>query len=123
VAEAARCFFLDPDTYDEKGAAKHFAATGATARLGAALEAFAAVPAFTAEALEGALDAHPAVAEAGGRAAFIHAVRLAVSGGTVGPGLFEMLALLGPERVERRLRRAISLIASGRFAPSVVDGA
>jgi glutamyl-tRNA synthetase len=37
----------------------------------------------------------------------IHPTRLALSGRTIGPGLFEMIELLGKETVVRRLRRAV----------------
>ena len=40
----------------------------------------------------------------------IHPVRLAVTGLSVGPGLFEMLKLLGKETVLRRLERAIEMV-------------
>jgi glutamyl-tRNA synthetase len=40
----------------------------------------------------------------------INAVRTAVSGTSVGPGLFEMLNALGKERVVRRLRKAPDLV-------------
>jgi glutamyl-tRNA synthetase len=40
----------------------------------------------------------------------IHPVRVALTGKTVGPGLFELMALLGRERVIRRLDGAISWI-------------
>ncbi|RKY65274.1 MAG: hypothetical protein DRP99_00500 [Candidatus Latescibacterota bacterium] len=43
-------------------------------------------------------------------AKLIHPTRLAVSGRTFGPGLFEMLALLGKETVLRRLDRAIEFL-------------
>jgi glutamyl-tRNA synthetase len=39
-------------------------------------------------------------------AALIHATRVSVTGRAVSAGLFEVLALLGPARVSRRLRRA-----------------
>ena len=41
--------------------------------------------------------------------ALVHPIRVAVSGRTEGPGLFEMLALLGRDRVVRRLRAAAAL--------------
>ncbi len=115
LADAASFFFTEPQAFDARGSAKHFSGEGAAARLGVALEAFEASD-YTAAGLESALDAHPAVAAAGGRAPYIHAVRLAASGRTVGPGLFEMVELLGRERVEARLRRAIADIEAGRFA-------
>lgn len=115
VAEGASYFFLDVASYDPKGVEKHFAPPGAIDRLSAALEAFAASD-YSAQGLEKALDEHPAVRSAGTRAPFIHAVRLAVSGRTVGPGLFELVALLGRERTEARLRAAIAAIREGRVA-------
>jgi len=39
-------------------------------------------------------------------AALIHAARVSATGRTVSAGLFEVLALLGHERVTQRLRRA-----------------
>ncbi|MDQ1285029.1 MAG: glutamyl-tRNA synthetase, partial [Thermodesulfobacteriota bacterium] len=40
----------------------------------------------------------------------INAARTAVSGSSVGPGLFEMLVMLGKERVVARLRDSVNLI-------------
>jgi glutamyl-tRNA synthetase len=37
---------------------------------------------------------------------WVHPIRVAVSGRTEGPGLFEMLGLLGKERTLRRLESA-----------------
>ncbi|MDT7903709.1 MAG: glutamate--tRNA ligase [Candidatus Caldipriscus sp.] len=45
-------------------------------------------------------------------AVFIHAVRVAVSGTSVGPSLFHMLEYLGKERVVRRLKEAEKRITS-----------
>jgi glutamyl/glutaminyl-tRNA synthetase len=39
----------------------------------------------------------------------IHPARLALSGKTIGPGLFEMIELLGKETVVRRLRHAVKI--------------
>jgi len=44
-------------------------------------------------------------------AALIHAMRVAITGRTVSAGLFELLAILGVERVSRRLERAVTYIA------------
>ena len=46
-------------------------------------------------------------------APLIHATRVAVTGRAVSAGLFDVVALLGPERVVRRLRRALSYTAQG----------
>jgi len=45
-------------------------------------------------------------------ATLIHAVRVAVTGKTVSPGLFEVLALLGRERTHARLSAAVSMIST-----------
>ena len=37
----------------------------------------------------------------------VHPLRVAVSGTGVGPGLFDMLAVMGKERVMRRIRRTL----------------
>jgi len=41
----------------------------------------------------------------------VHPVRVALTGKTVGPGLFELMSLLGPERMKRRLVRARKLVS------------
>ncbi len=38
----------------------------------------------------------------------VHALRVAVTGKPVGFGVFETLAILGPERCQRRIRRAVT---------------
>ncbi len=42
----------------------------------------------------------------------IHPLRVATSGQTIGPGVFELVEILGKERTLRRLRRALDLIAN-----------
>ena len=71
-------------------------------------ELCAALPDFTAEALEKSVRA---LAEEKGVSAgkVIHAMRAALSGRTTGPSLFEMAALMGQERVVKRLMKAASV--------------
>jgi glutamyl-tRNA synthetase len=45
-------------------------------------------------------------------AALIHAVRVAVTGRTASPGLFDVLSLLGRERTHTRLAAALQLISA-----------
>lgn len=40
----------------------------------------------------------------------VHPTRVALTGKTFGPGLFELMALLGPERMKGRLQRALALL-------------
>jgi glutamyl-tRNA synthetase len=44
----------------------------------------------------------------------VHPTRVALTGRTTGPGLFELMSQLGPERMRRRLTRARSVLASAR---------
>ena len=46
-------------------------------------------------------------------APLIHATRVAVTGRSVSAGLFDVLAILGPDRVVARLRRAVGYTAGG----------
>ena len=43
----------------------------------------------------------------------VHAVRVAVSGKTVGPGLYESLAILGREKSLARMKKALPLCEAG----------
>ncbi len=99
-------FFRDPESYDEKGIAKWFAREGAGELLAAIREALAGLSEFTHDSTESAIRA---LAEARGEKVgpAIHTTRLAVTGKTAGPGLFETLALLGKERVLARIERSI----------------
>ena len=97
-----RLFFSDAIEYDTAAVDKHLRAPGMHEHLGALDDAFARLETFDVASIEAALRA---LADARGVKAgtVIHAVRVAVSGKTVSPGLFEVLALLGRERVHTRL--------------------
>jgi glutamyl-tRNA synthetase len=75
--------------------------------------ALAELPTFDPVALESALR-FTADARGVKAATLIHAVRVAVTGKTVSPGLFEVLALLGRERTHARLTQAVALISTLR---------
>jgi glutamyl-tRNA synthetase len=101
--------FRDDIEYDAAAVGKHLAVEGMAAHLQALDSAFAELADFDAASTEGALRG---VAEARGVKAgtLIHAVRVAVTGRAVSPGLFEVLALVGRARVHRRLAAARRLI-------------
>ena len=46
------------------------------------------------------------LSQGNGMGPWVHPIRVAVSGRTEGPGLFEMLELLGRDRTVARLRKA-----------------
>jgi glutamyl/glutaminyl-tRNA synthetase len=108
--EAMRYFFTDELVYDEKGVQKHFADKQNLARLRELGAALAGLEPFTAASVEQKVRN---LAEAQGLSAskVIHPVRLAVSGCLAGPGLFEMLEVLGKETVLARLDRAVAKFA------------
>src|SRR6266511_2296666 len=99
--DGARPFLEDPGEYDPEAVKKHLQAPGLLAHLIALRERFS-VTAFSEQALEEAL--RRVADERGIKAGtLIHATRIAMTGRMVSPGLFEMLALVGRERVLRRL--------------------
>ena len=104
-ANLGRYFFADAVEYDQAAVEKHLKAEGMAEQLNALDAAFAAQQTFDPASLETTLRA---VAETRGvkAAALIHAVRVAVTGRTVSPGLFDVLSLLGRDRVHRRLARS-----------------
>jgi glutamyl-tRNA synthetase len=73
--------------------------------LGAAREALEQLEPFTAEQIEEALRGVAERLELSPRKAF-QPIRMAVTGSTVSPGLFESLELLGKDASLRRLRAA-----------------
>lgn len=104
--ELSRYFFIDPAEPDEKGRKKWLVGSGATDLLTACEAAMAAVQAdFTPSAIEEAVN-QLAESRGIGRGPIIHTLRVAVSGQTTGPSLFDMLAVMGAQRVLRRVARA-----------------
>ena len=108
--EQGRFFFGGQVQYDAAAVDKHLRAAGMDEHLAALAAAFDALGSFDAASLEAALRA---AADARGikAAALIHAVRVAVTGRSASPGLFEVLALVGRAQVGARLRAAVALVA------------
>jgi glutamyl-tRNA synthetase len=101
--------FLDEDvSFDDAAVKKHLNAVGMRAHLEELRRAFEGVPAFDSAALEATLR-NTAEARGVKAAALIHATRVAVTGRAVSPGLFEVLELLGSDRVRARLDRAAKM--------------
>jgi glutamyl-tRNA synthetase len=104
-------FFVDPAEYDAEGLKKHLSTPDMVDHLKALRDAFAVIPDWTEVALEKCLRelAEARSAKAG---ALIHGTRLAMTGRMVSPGLFEMLVLLGRDRVLARLNRFLQQLPS-----------
>jgi len=107
--EQSGYFFTDPDSYDEKGVKKHFKNVEVADRLDTLADRFAALDDFTVDSTEHATRQLSEELEIGA-GKLIHPTRLAVTGVTFGPGLFELLALIGKERVVGRMKRAAAYI-------------
>jgi glutamyl-tRNA synthetase len=100
--EGMRPFLAAPTAYDPEAVKKHVAVPGMREHL-EALHARYETTTFEPAALEQAL--RELAEERGVKAgALIHATRIAMTGRMVSPGLFEMLALLGRDRVLARLQ-------------------
>jgi glutamyl-tRNA synthetase len=97
-----RFFFTDDLDWDVAALKKHLAADGIADHVRAVRERLTQLDAFDAGSIETAVRS---VADVRGvkAATLIHALRVAMTGKTVSPGLFEVAALLGRERVIRRL--------------------
>ena len=91
---------------DPKAVEKRLAKPGVPELLEDLAKRFEALPAFDAASTEGVVRE---LAGEGGMGPWVHPVRVAVSGRQEGPGLFEMLELLGREKTVSRLRRAATL--------------
>lgn len=104
--ELAGCFFRDDFEYDPDGVKKFF--TADTKKVFAKLiDRLKGLERFDVPSIETAV--RSLADELGIKAAkIIHPVRLAVTGKTVGAGLFETVALLGKEKTIERLQIAIS---------------
>jgi len=104
IATTNRFFFEDPKTYEEKGVKKRWKDHSADL-LEAYADALDDADAFDADTVNTVLrdlaDEHDV---GGGK--IIHPTRLAVSGLSYGPSLFDMMVVLGRETCIRRMHRA-----------------
>ncbi len=102
-------FLRDEVERDETAVRKHLAKAGLREPMEALRDALRSASPFDAPTLEAAVRQ---LAEARGikAATLIHATRVAVTGRSASPGLFEVLELLGRERTIARLSTAIPLV-------------
>jgi glutamyl-tRNA synthetase len=105
-------FFTDAYAFDPKAVEKRLKVEGVPELLDEVAAKYAALPTFD---LQTAHDVLAAMGEARGTGlgSMVHPVRVAVSGLTEGPGLFEMLVLLGRDKVSARLREVAKRLRDG----------
>lgn len=111
-----RYLFEDPTSYDARAVKKRWKADSA-ALLDAYADRLEDAETFDVATLEAALRATVEAAEVG-MGKLMLPVRLAVSGATSGPGVYEMMVVLGKETVLRRMRVAAERIPALRATTS-----
>jgi glutamyl-tRNA synthetase len=100
-------FFSDQFPYDESAVQKHVRGAGMLDHLRAVDEQLRSVDAYDPATIETAIRG---LADRRGVKAgtLIHGIRVAVTGRTATPGLFEVLSLLGRERIHKRLHHLLN---------------
>jgi glutamyl-tRNA synthetase len=101
-------FFRDPESYDEVARKKNWR-DETPAQIRDVLERLQALAPFGAGDVEAAVRESAAAFGVGG-GKLIHPLRLAVTGVALGPGLFELMAVLGKETCIRRIERALGVL-------------
>lgn len=116
LVENLRFLYQPPQHFDAKGVDRHFrddAVAGRLERLAAELDASIS---WDHDGLVLLFD-RLAQAEGVKRAAIIHPTRLALTGKTVGPGLFELMVVLGKQESTDRLRAIVYALRSPQGVP------
>lgn len=112
LVEEGRPFFGEVTEYEPEAVDRYLRVPGLLDHLAALREALAEVEPFERGRVEEVL--RRVAAQRGLKAAvLIHATRVAVTGRAVSPGLFEVLELLGRERVLARLARLERTLVNG----------
>jgi len=112
LIDGMRPYFEPVRAYDDKGVRKHFAHPETANRLRRVADGLAGVAPFLAPVIE--REFRQWIEQMGVKSGeLIHPVRLAITGLTVGPGLFDVIALLGRDEAVRRLRETADRLEAG----------
>jgi glutamyl/glutaminyl-tRNA synthetase len=109
--EQARPLVVDAVEYEPDAVAKHLSSPELAGHVAALVEALAQTTPFDEAQVEAAVR-NTATARGIKAGALIHTTRVAVTGRTMSPGLFEVLAWLGPDRTHARLTRLLEFLAT-----------
>ncbi len=114
MVDMSRYFYQAPAEYEEKGARKYFTKPEVSGLLRKGAKALAAIENWNQESQE---NAYRALIEDEGikSGALFHPTRLALTGRTMGPGLFEVVDILGKTQSVARLTKAADLIDANAF--------
>jgi glutamyl-tRNA synthetase len=111
--EQARPLLVDVVEYEPEAVRKHLAVPDLAPHVEVLVEALRATDPFDELHVEATIRGVAATRNIK-PAALIHATRVAVTGRTASPGLFEVLALLGREATVARLQRLVAFLGSVR---------
>jgi glutamyl-tRNA synthetase len=109
IAQYSEYFFPDIESYDEKGVKKHWSKPDAPKLLAAFADLLETCDPFTEENIEARCREY-AEREGIKLGDLVHPARLALTGKTIGPGLFEAITLLEKPTAVARLRKALAII-------------
>jgi glutamyl-tRNA synthetase len=111
---ASRFYFEDPGGYEEQAVWKYFTETGTADLLTQLADVLAGVDSFKADLLEKNIRkfAEQQKLNAG---RVIHPLRLALTGRSSSPGIFEILEVLGRKKALRRIGQAVEYIKALRY--------
>jgi glutamyl-tRNA synthetase len=109
--EQGRPLLVDAVEYEPEAVEKHLSAPDLAGHVAALVDALTKTRPFTEAAVEAAVRG-TAAARGIKAGALIHATRVAVTGRTTSPGLFEVLAWLGLERTRARLTRLLEFLST-----------
>ena len=109
--ELARPYLIDSVQYEQEAVDKHLGAPDLASHVAALITFLRSVDPFDEPHVESAV--RGAAAERGIKSGtLIHATRVALTGRTTSPGLFEVMVLLGRERTIQRLEQLLNFLAT-----------
>jgi glutamyl-tRNA synthetase len=103
-------YFSDPKDYEQKGVEKFFVKPEVSGHLDNLSELLSDENKYELDNLEQIIRGYAADKDLGA-GKIIHPLRLALTGKTTSPGIFEIIKVLGKETVQRRIKNAIKFIA------------
>jgi glutamyl-tRNA synthetase len=109
--EQGRPLVIDEVAYEQDAVDKHLGASDLAGHVAALVDALAQTEPFGEAQVEAAVRG-TATARGIKAGALIHATRVAITGRTASPGLFELLTWLGPERARARLTRLLDFLTT-----------
>ncbi len=119
ISEMSRYFFRDPETYEEKAVRKHWKNPDVIDQLNNLSKRLEEVYDFRVSLIEPVIRTMAEELDKGA-GKIIHPLRLALTGVSFSPGIFEVMEMLGKETVIHRLKAALDFLKAHSFEPMEV---